>query len=68
MSLTEDCKLQSMFLHSALAPQQTDEQREVVLHLSFPIKDWDETGRKYVLLLRACLQWDFKVFWLNAFI
>lgn len=48
--------------------QQTDEQHEVVLHLSFPVKVWDETGRKRVLLLRACLQWDFKVFWLNAFI
>lgn len=27
-----------------------------------------KTGRKCVLLLRACLQWDFKVDWLNAFI
>lgn len=32
------------------------------------VKARDETGRKCVLLLRACLQWDFKVFWLNAFI
>lgn len=32
------------------------------------VKARDETGRKCVLLLRARLQWDFKVFWLNAFI
>lgn len=27
-----------------------------------------KTGRKCVLLLRACLQRDLKVYWLNAFI
>lgn len=65
---TEDYKLQSFFSPSFFC-STTNQTRGGCAPSKLPlVKARDETGRKSVLLLRARLQWDFKVCWLNAFI